>query len=80
MRPEGWDELVKKHMPDETSYDPDPMLGDKAFEAGADALLEGLELKGQYYELDLPDGVRDVMISYRHRGGSTKGYLVFIEE
>ena len=43
MNPEGWDKLVEKYMPCETHYDTDPLLADKAFEAGADAMLEGLK-------------------------------------
>jgi len=41
-RPNDWEELCEEYCPDMDRYDPDPMIADKAFEAGADAMYKAI--------------------------------------
>ncbi|KKM99787.1 hypothetical protein LCGC14_1144370 [marine sediment metagenome] len=76
MRPEGWKNPYP-YNPEPTSKLPNTAYN--AFEAGADAMLEGLKkeawnhiIPGNYVETDA-DG-------YKYHEPDVEGYLVFIEE
>ena len=72
MRTEGWDDLYLKAYRQDTGYgSPERAM----FEAGADAMLEGIMQFG-YYKVDWSDNGWD--IPEVHRG--KKGKLVFIPE
>lgn len=90
MRPEGWDNkwiTTDVDEPATTALLTDNkfkrMMSPKEraiFEAGADAILEGLKKKGFGYVDGCSREALEVFTNYVKKKSNQKGYLVFIEE
>ena len=84
MRPEGW-EKPYKFVPTPTllelsllaQTDLGHFVENETYEAGADAMLEGLKKEGEPVTIPNENGFYDITTSHCY---TVPGYLVFIEE
>ena len=59
-RPKDWEDVYcEKYCPVMDVYDPDPMIAGKAFETGADAMLEALMAK---YRVKMPSDFKSILL------------------
>lgn len=78
-RPKNWEAIASEFCPVMEQYDPDPMIADKSFEAGADAILEALKKSAVTMSNHNPTN-RTVMETAIFLNQCENGWLVFLPD